>query len=156
MKNILKLLTIALLVLGFSSCQKSALNTLKVVNIDVPVTSWEYSISLEEEKNPELKYQGNWYKATVEVPEITKSICESGLIKMYRVYDDGIQSEMPFTRQNEWYDSKEDVRYFYTEAVDYEFTVGRINIFYTVSDFDYEDDISFIPEAMKFRCVIIQ
>lgn len=120
---------------------------MKTVLIDVPVKSWQYS---DIDNN-------NYFYATVDMPEITEPIFKNGLIKMYRVYDfdtnNAAQVEMPFTRLKEFQNSKGEWA-FYSEVVDYEFGLGRMTIYYTVSDFDYELDLAFVPEAMKFRCVI--
>ena len=118
------------------------------VLIDVPRTSWEYS---------NIDYN-NYFFATVDMPEITKTAFRKGLIKVYRVYDfdkdNGAQIELPYVRLNEEYIG-DDYWVFYTETVDYEFGVGTMTIYYTVSDFNYEIDESFVPEAMQFRCVIM-
>lgn len=91
------------------------------------------------------------------MPEITEDVFDFGLIKMYRVFDydkpNAMQQEMPFTRMKEF--QKGTQWFFYTEVVDYDITIGGITIYYTVSDFDYELDETFIPEAMQFRCLIM-
>jgi len=157
MKTILKIAAATLLLFSISACSKQQRGSMQIINIEVPYTSWEYSISLTEEEDPELKYSGNFYKATVPMPEITRDVYEGGMIKMYRVFtSDGVQAEMPYHVQREFYDVDTETRYFYTEAIDYEFTVGKINVFYSESDFNYEDFPEFIPDAMNFRCVIIQ
>jgi len=115
-----------------------------VVNIDVPKTSWAYS----------YLDNNNYFYATVDMPELTQDVFNNGMIKMYRWVANNVQMEMPFTRHNEveingtWY--------FYTETVDYEFSVGQMTIYYTVSDFDYELDETFVPAEMKFRCTILK
>lgn len=128
--------------------------TIKTVIINVPESSWEYS---DVDNN-------NYFSATVDVPEITEDAFDYGLIKMYRVYDYGkstaAQVEMPYIRLKEWCPGDVDGDgyddwYFYTEEVDYEIGIGGVTICYTASDFDYELDESFIPEAMQFRCVVM-
>ena len=73
---------------------------------------------------------------------------------MYRVYSNGNQEEMPYVRPKE-YEREEGVWFFYTETVTYEFEEGWVTIYYTASDFEYESDATIIPEAMQFRCVIL-
>lgn len=78
---------------------------------------------------------------------------------MYRCYDfgkkDGFQIEMPYVRHKEEYvginDWGEDQYAIYTETLDYEYMVGSLTIYYTVSDFIYEPT----PGTMQFRCVVM-
>lgn len=117
--------------------------------IKVPLAYWEYS-RLDN---------NNFYFATVDVPELTGGVCNSGLVKMYRVYGDTknpeAQVELPYMRMKEEYVDEADDWAFYSEMVDYEFSVGKMTIFYTLSDFLYELDPGVIPEEMNFRCVIM-
>ena len=103
----------------------------------------------------------NYFYATVDMPEITQDVFKTGLVKMYRAYDfssgNGVQIEMPFTRHLErCIDENEGIWEFYTETLDYEFSVGQLTIYYTLSNFDYEIDLDLVPEKMQFRCVVMQ
>lgn len=123
--------------------------TIRTVVINVYEDQWEYS---KEDNN-------NYFFAIVDMPEITKDAFKEGLVKMYRVFDFNspllgtTQVEMPYTRHKE-----EEVRpndwVFYTETVDYEYSVGSLTIFYTASDFDYEIQY-YNPGRMQFRCIIM-
>ncbi len=119
----------------------------QIVQITVPQRSWNYS------------WQGidNYFYASIDMPEITEAVFDGGIIKMYRTFDyetmDAYQIEMPYIRPHE-YEYTENQWGFYTETVDYDFGIGNMYIYYRVSDFDYELDESFVPEAMTFRCVI--
>ena len=123
--------------------------TIRTVIVNVPQESWAYS---------DLK-SNNYFSATVNVPEITEDAFDYGLIKTYRLFDydksTASQIEMPYIRLKEYFDNRVDDWNFFTEEVDYEIGIGTITIFYTVSDFDYELDESFIPEDMQFRCVVM-
>lgn len=124
--------------------------SLNTVVINVKASDWEYS-NIDN---------NNYFCVTVDMPEITKSVCQTGLVKMYRVYDDfdrtgGVQAEMPFSRHIEEPTESGDW-VFYTESLDYEFEQGKITIFYTQSDFYYELDATEHPIAMQFRCVILE
>lgn len=128
--------------------------SIKTVIVNVPRKSWEYS----------YKDSNNYFYATVDIPEITEDAFDYGLVKMYRLFDydksTAAQVEMPYIRHNEWTPGDEDGDgyddwYFYSEQVDYEIGIGYIFIRYSVSDFDYELDESFIPEDMQFRCVVM-
>ena len=117
--------------------------------IKVPQEYWQYT----------QINNNNCYYATVDVPEITKSVCSGGLVKMYRVYGDiqgtFSQEELPYVRPLEEYIEEEDAWAFYTETVTYEFSPGQMTIFYTLSDFLYEVDPYVVPEEMCFRCVVM-
>ncbi len=101
----------------------------------------------------------NYFWAVFDMPEITEDVFDYGLIKIYRTYDywtdNPVQLELPQVRQAE-YQISGDNWGFYTEVIDYEISIGSVTIFYTASDFDYELDEAFIPDAMQFRCVIIR
>ena len=120
----------------------------EAVILNVNASDWAYS---------DLR-DNNYFYAEFDMPEITSTVFETGLVKMYRVYDfesaDAVQMEMPFSRYYE--EEAEDGWIFYTESLDYEFGIGKVTIFYTLSDFFYEDDLSLIPDKMQFRCVIMQ
>lgn len=121
------------------------------VLITVKANQWDYS----------KVNNNNYYFATVDMPEITQEAFKTGLIKMYRVWNwggsDATQMEMPYSRHIEEYyeDGEENWWYYYTESIDYEYSVGKVTICYTLSDFYYEVDESYSPDQMQFRCVIV-
>lgn len=153
MKNQLVSISVLAFCLFFpSSCTKTETyvveSNLRTVSINVEQTHWSYS-GMDN---------NNYFYATVSMPEITGDVFDYGMIKMYRTFDfeslNASQIELPYIRHNE-YMFGEGEWGFYTETVDYEIGIGKITIFYTASDFDYEIDETFIPEAMQFRCVIL-
>ena len=102
----------------------------------------------------------NYFYATINMPEITNDIYQHGNMMVYREYDTGTssatQTPLPYVRHKEYLaDEATNTWGFYTETVDYEFTVGKLTIFYTASDFDYEADQQFAPEQMNFRVFIM-
>ena len=122
-----------------------------------------YNIPIQINQN-EWSYtnfdNNNYFYATINMPEITRDIYQHGNMMVYREYDQGTssaaQTPLPYVRHKEFLaDATTDEWYFYTETVDYEFTVGKMTIFYSVSDFDYEIDESFLPEQMNFRVFIM-
>ncbi|MCQ2347378.1 MAG: hypothetical protein MJZ92_05570 [Paludibacteraceae bacterium] len=162
MKKILYVLLVALSATTLVSCKgekgdpgmpgrdgKDGASIVKNVIINVEQKNWGYS---NTDNN-------NYFFATVDMPEITEKIFDGGIIKMYRVWNyetkDAIQTEMPYTRQYEVLPDGSSAWYFYTEHIDYDFGIGKMTIYYSVSDFDYELDETFVPEAMQFRCVIM-
>lgn len=162
MRNIFRLISLAVSVISILvSCEKvgpmgpqgpqgpqgePGSGVVNIVFINVNTDDWAYS---DYDDN-------NYFYATVDMPEITKDIFDGGIIKMYRVFDydtsNPVQIEMPFTRHKEEYVGPGEYDYVnWTETLDYEFGVGSMNIFFTVSDFFYQDK----PESMRFRCVIM-
>lgn len=139
--------------------------TVHNIIINVPQENWEYS----------LKDDNNYFVATVDMPEITKEVYIGSMIKMYRIFMDdnripsdissldekylsenSSQIEMPYVRLNEWFFEPGSEWLFYTETVDCEFRVGKLFIYYTASDFEYElDGHFFVPDPMLFRCAIL-
>lgn len=153
MKTRIVTVILAICALAFSSCTKNTIiegPQMQTVLINVEKNMWKYS-NIDN---------NNYFMATVKMPEITKDVYQTGLVKMYRVYDfnssNGSQMEMPYVRLNEQYIPAANQWVFYTETVDYEYGVGQITIFYTASDFDYEIDETFVPDAMQFRCVVME
>ena len=159
MKKIANILFIVLSIALLSSCRGlpgrdgvdgiDGFGQIKNVVINVPQNAWQYS------KAP----NNNYFYATVDMPEITKDVFKEGLVKMYRCYALGSEGatkiELPYVRSIEEYIEADDDWAFYTETVDYQYSQGTISIYYTLSDFIYELDESFVPEAMEFQCVII-
>jgi len=123
-------------------------STFAIVNFDVPQAAWQYTNTAEN----------NYFYADVEMPEITEDVFDGCIINVYRTYNfnskDASQQILPSVRMFEQHLSNGSTAY-YTETIDYEYGIGWIRIFYTVSDFIYEDDLTFVPDAMTFRAVIV-
>ena len=122
-----------------------------------------YNIPIQINQN-EWSYSNfdnnNYFYATIDMPEITREIYQHGNMMVYREYDQGtnnaVQTPLPYERKYEYLaDEENDLWDFYSERVDYEYTVGKMTIFYTLSDFDYEVDETFLPEQMNFRVFIM-
>lgn len=160
MKKILGILCVALMALSWTSCRgpqgepgRDGLVNSKVIDIQINQNEWAYS---NQDNN-------NYFYGVISVPELTWNIYNYGMIKMYREYatgsDNASQVELPYVRLNEYsYTVEGDANTywgFYTETVDYEFTAGQVTIFYTASDFDYELNETFVPEAMHFRLIMM-
>ena len=125
----------------------------RTVLIDVPQAAWDYC---EQDHD-------SYFIANVDVPEITEKAFDEGRVKMYRVYDfktkNPVQMEIPYVLNHEAFvgetPTTDGYWWFYNECVYYEFGIGYVNFIYTVSDFDYEIDETFVPEAMQFRLVVM-
>lgn len=143
-------------VVGLSSCDSCTCEPVvppveqRVVR-DLQINSNEWTYSGGE--------NNNYFFASFTVPEITGNVYNNGNISIYREFDSGtanaIQTLLPYVRHKEYLKNEATKEWaFYTETVDYEYGVGRVTVFYTVSDFDYELDTEFVPKSMHFRLVL--
>ena len=121
---------------------------MQTIILDINKNGWVYS-NLDN---------NNYFKASFDMPEIDREMFNNGLIKVYRVYDydsaNPGQTELPFVRLSEYKSNKGDW-IFFTETVDYEIELGKVTIYYTASDFDYELNEQFVPDPMSFRIVLM-
>lgn len=160
MRKLLNTLALLTVIAAMSSCERytrvvvdeTAVQNVGTVTFTVRQSDWEYS-NLDN---------NNFFSVRVKMPEITRDVFNYGMIKVYRAYDfnaDGsntsaYQIELPYVRHHEVLVGK-DLWADYTETVDYDFEIGYITIYYTVSDFNYELDTRFVPDQMQFRCVML-
>ena len=159
MKKIFSLLTLAVIL--FASCEGPAgrdgrdgvdgFVNFNIIDLEVNSNQWQFS-NLDN---------NNFFTASFDMPEIDQYIYDNGLVQVYREYETGtsraVQLLLPSTRHIEYpyYDEEGNEWWgFYTETTDYEYGVGRLNIFYTASDFDYEINY-YTPDFMHFRVVIM-
>ena len=149
----------ALALLSLSSCRKEEIVRETVVFeeinkqtvlINVNAEDWQYTNMLDN----------NYFYAEVNMPEITSDILKTGLVKMYRVFNyntkDESQMEMPCSIHYEEYSDTYDDWFFYTVSLDYEFYAGKLYINYSINNFSYELDETFVPGGMTFRCVVVE
>ena len=97
---------------------------------------------------------GDYFTVALDVKEITREVCRTGSVQCFLLYDDGSQACLPMQRylSYEYVDSvtgKTEVGY-YSKMIDFEYSVGTVNIYYQMSDFYYEE----IPEAISVRVVV--
>ena len=124
--------------------------TIKTVLINVEQKMWQY---------PDWS-DNNFFFATVNMPEITEPVFDKGIVSVYRVFNwdfaDATQIALPYSRPVEIAGRDcTGARSHFTETLEPEYGIGTLTISYTRSDFNYEDDLYFVPEAMQFRCTII-
>jgi hypothetical protein len=95
-----------------------------------------------------------YYTVALDVKEITKSVCANGSVQVFLVYEDGSQACLPMTRylSYEYVDEAtgDTMTGYYQKMIDFEYTVKTVNLFYTMSDFYYEE----YPEKMRVRVVV--
>lgn len=106
-------------------------------------------------RSDQWEYRDNYLMVKVRVPELTEYICNEGMFHCYAVFDDGTQVVLPSTRYcssdyiNE--ETGEPYTVFYQRSLDYEFGPGYLYVYYTISDFTYEEDW---PNDMTLRIVM--
>ena len=103
---------------------------------------------------------GDWtamdtfFSATLDVREITKSVLHNGTVQCFIVYEDGSQACLPMTRYLSYEYVNEETgtteTAYYQKMIDFEYSVGTVNVYYSMSDFYYEQ----YPEKMTIRVVI--
>jgi len=158
MRKLFTILSIALMAFAITSCRgpqgpkgEDGLVYYKVIDLQINQNEWGYS-------NHALQYDNNYFYAAFDVPELTTYIYNNGIIKLYREYDYGTDKATQLEIPSNHYVEKQDEAgnwLFYTEYIDYEFTTGKLTVFYTRSDFNYEEDLTFTPEAMHFRLIMM-
>lgn len=97
---------------------------------------------------------GDTYCATLDVPGITRSVVENGTVQVSRRYpgdNNGVDVWTPLPAMRvEVEEDTDGYDYYYTTFIDYEWTVGTVNIFVTTSDLY----TGIRPDDMNFRVVI--
>ena len=91
----------------------------------------------------------NYYSVALDVKAITRQVLNDGTVQCFLVYDDGSQACLPLTRYLSFIDDDGNTGY-YQKLIDFEFSVGTVNLFYTTSDFYYDE----YPEKMRVRVVV--
>ena len=126
-----------------------------VISLEIPAVGWEVVTS-----GSDFEY----YIATFDdIPEIDQFTFDEGLVKCYRELDydnDGdyeVQQEMPISRHMK--QELDGGLAYWTETLDYDYGVGFLNVYFTISDFvPFTDNSNAIlgPEKMRFRLVIMR
>lgn len=155
MKTKLFYLALCVFAIGLSSCAHCDCDSYKgmskiVRDLQVNADEWQYSNAANN----------NYYYAKFTIKELDAEKYNDGKITVYREYDTGTdqatQTLLPSIRHKEYVSDETTKTWsFYTETIDYEYGIGTLTIFYTVSDFAYEVDPKIAPEAMHFRLVIV-
>ena len=103
--------------------------------IDFEVKSDNWAVREVENGNDDEGY----FEAVLEVKEITKEVVEKGLVLVSRQYMEGkdiIWTPLPANRTEKTFlkDGDNEVPYYFTTHVDFEWSEGQVNIFVTASD----------------------
>ena len=113
------------------------------------VDAWTYTDFVDGSGPP---YANNFFYARANFPELTADLYKKANIQVYRVHDE-YQHILPEVQHRE--EQLSDGTWnFYTQTVDAVFGPGWIEFDVTHSDFQYEQDVTYVPEVMKFRVVL--
>ena len=136
--------------LMFGSCTKYIDDSTIIIGADLTVI--DYSIKTNQWQVDE---DNGYFFVSLNVPEITDEVSKKGAVQVTRKYTDNGKvywTPLPIViPQSEPQDQGEG-NYYYSIYVDYEWTVGQLNIFITATDFWTGD----IPGDMDFRVSIFK
>jgi len=140
MKKIIYLFLVALFIV---SCQgpvgpegpQGGTNT-KIINLVASAGDWIETL--------DGKGLNRFYNTHFSMPEITSAIFTDGSVSTYLVVD-GVQQPLPTVRHYQNEDGSS-----WTQTIDFDYSVGGINVYVTNSDFLIRP-----PVAMNFRAVIM-
>ena len=124
---------------GFSSCNYYPKETVyesnfKTLDLRVDANQWLFS------------QDGGYYYCTFNVPELTSTIYNYGVVSCYREYNKGTTNayQLPLPQMIHNVDAGDGA--LYTSTIDFSFAVGLVEIVLTNNDFKYDT-----PERMDFR-----
>lgn len=145
MKKLSVLFAILLMAFGFSSCEyhneypTTSKNT--TINLDLHVNSadWQWS------------EQVGYYYYTFSVPELTNTICNKGIVVVYREFNKGTSDayQINLPRIFPMTDSSSGKVEVYSQIIDFSYLPQQVEIAVTNSDLKY--DLKTKPESMDFR-----
>ena len=109
-----------------------------------------YSAQYEVPADAWSAVDDSYFSVVLDVKEITKQVCQYGSVQCFLVYDNGSQACLPLQRYIADTESVPGQVLYYQEQIDFEYSVGTVNVFYTSSDFLYKER----PGKMWFRVVV--
>lgn len=107
-----------------------------IVNLEAKASDWQL-LSDQDGKN-------SYYAVSFNLPELTRDIYSSGAVMCYVSYDNA-QQPLPSVLHKEDNNGNR-----WTETIDYEFSLEKLNIFFTASDF-----ANVAPGGYRFRVVLM-
>ena len=153
-KRILLLATAALAFLSLSSCSKEYYvkdDGVQMEHIDYTVYSNDWDIQ-------ELSNGGRLLSVLLNVPQITKDVVNYGSVTVSRrLFDDNgntFWTPLPAVRA-ESVDYGTENEILYSTYLDYEWTTGKVYVYFTATDFYVDPDKATWPD-MDLRVTIFQ
>jgi hypothetical protein len=144
MKKYVFICLLAILAIGFTSCNKDSVPFHKeTIDLVVKADNWEF----DEE--------ANMFFCRFEVPSLTEKVYNFGEVSVSREYNTGTPKAYQVILPETTYQAVDldngdgtTTPYYYQQHIDYATAIGFIDIFCTISDFYYND---FNPGNMLFR-----
>jgi hypothetical protein len=142
MKKILFLFLIALSVI---SCQgpvgpegpQGYGTNWKIINLVANSSDWV--------ENVDAAGLNRYYSAHFSMPEINSNVFNNGTVLSYIMINNSTQQNLPYVRH-----FQNAAGAFWTQTIDYDYSVGSLNVYVTNSDF-----VSDPPVTMNFRVVLM-
>ena len=152
MKKFILCIAILASAILFGSCTKEYFIDDSTTIIGANLTVLEYSVKANQWQIDE---EGGYFYVSLSVPQITKEVSDKGAVQVTRKYNDNgtiYWSPLPIVIPNSEPDDQGEGNYYYSLYIDYEWTIGELNIFVTATDFWTGDT----PTAMDFRVNIFE
>ena len=110
-----------------------------VINVEVRNTNWVHTWA----------DHGDLFSCLIPVPQLTRNIANNGAVMVYLEWTENrVTWQRPLPQAIPATDGVN----LWTEHIDFEFSAGFIQIFFTISDFYYE----WLPGTHNFRIVLMQ
>ena len=153
-KRILLLATAALALLSLSGCGKDHL----IVEDGVQMEHIDYTVYGKDWEVQELNNGGRLLSVLLNVPQITRNVLNYGSVTVSRrLMDDNgntFWTPLPAVRaESEDFGTENQV--LYSTYLDYEWTTGRVYVYFTATDFYVDPDKTTWPD-MDLRVTIFQ
>ncbi len=143
MKKIYSLALTALVLLGAAGCTKEYYTVVQGTEMewaDYDVAANQWAVNQED----------GYFMVELDAPLITREIVNEGDIRVSikTVTDTGITWQpLPLTRAEGWYETDDGHLVYYSTIIDYEWSLGKVFIYWTATDFVTEE----APPARTFR-----
>ncbi len=112
-----------------------------VLDINISKDDWQRSGGANE--------LGSHFLATYDVPQLTTTVYNDGIVMAYIEFAGNFQTPLPYTRY--YGEQQENSESLWSETIDYEYGAGTITFYSTPSDFITEHT----PEAAVIRLALI-
>ena len=143
MKKLSVLFAILLMAFGFSSCE---------YHYEYPTTSKNTTINLDLHVNSadwQWSEQVGYYYYTFSVPELTNTICNKGIVVVYREFNKGTSNAYQINLPRIFPMTDSGNGEVYSQIIDFSYLPQQVEIAVTNSDLKY--DLKTKPESMDFR-----
>ena len=143
MKKLSVLFAILLMAFGFSSCEyhyeypTTSKNTTIILDLHVNSAAWQWS------------EQDGYYYYTFSVPELTNTICNKGIVVVYREFNKGTSNAYQINLPRIFPMTDSGNGEVYSQIIDFSYLPQQVEIAVTNSDLKY--DLKTKPESMDFR-----